>query len=94
MPELLGLREGGLLPLSRLVGIPQQPQAQSTKEAAGDPRVLAIAQGVSAHLLRVVQGEPVLRMGVSQARLSTPKQGIPQRAVGFQRQHGVLQLLS
>ena len=52
----LGLREGYLVPLPCLVRIPQHPQTQGANEAAGDTRVLAVAQGVGAHLLRVIQG--------------------------------------
>jgi hypothetical protein len=56
MQEPLGLREGYFVPLPCLVWIPQQPQTQGAKEAAGDARVLAVAPGVGAHLLRVIQG--------------------------------------
>ena len=52
--EPLGMRESFLAPLQRLVRIPQQPEGHGAKEAAGDARVLAVADGVVAHLLRVI----------------------------------------
>ena len=88
-----GPARGLLVPLPCLVWIPQHPQTQGAKEAAGDSRVLAVAQGVGAHLLRVIQGQPVLHVGVREPQLPTKKQGIPQGSVGLQGQHGVLQLL-
>jgi hypothetical protein len=44
------------------------------------------------HLLRVIQGQPVLRVGIRKPQLSIKRQGIPQRAVGLQGQQGVLEL--
>jgi hypothetical protein len=90
--EPLGLGEGCLVSLPCLLRIPQHPQTQSAKEAAGDARVLAVAQGMGAHLLRVIQGQPVLRVGIRKPQLSIKRQGIPQRAVGLQRQQGVVEL--
>ena len=42
--EPLGIRESFLAPLQRLVRIPQQPEGHGAKEAAGDARVLAVAE--------------------------------------------------
>jgi hypothetical protein len=90
--EPLGVRESCLAPLPCLVRIPQQPQAPSAEEAAGDARVLAVAQGVGTHLLRVIQGQSVLRVGEGEAKLPENRQGRHQRPVGLQEQHGVLLL--
>src|SRR5262249_3896492 len=61
-------------------------------EPGGASGALPAAQGVGAHLLRVIQGQPVLRVGIREPHLPTKRQGIPQRSVGLQGQHGVVEL--
>jgi hypothetical protein len=91
--ELLGVCEGCLAPLPRLVWIPQQPQGHGAKEAAENARVLAVPHDVVLHLLRIILGQRVLHMGMSQGELPLPKRDIPLRPVGLHEQNGVVQLL-
>ena len=87
--EPLREREGGLAPLPRLVRIPQQPEGHGAQVAAGDARVLAVADGVVAHLTATTPTTKPIR----QAQLPPPNQAIPQRPMGHHEQFGVLQPL-
>src|SRR5262249_4243139 len=71
--EPLCVREGCFAPLLRLVRIPQQPQTHGTKEAAGDARVLAVANGMGVQLLGVIQSQALLHVSMSEAHLSQEK---------------------
>jgi len=87
-----GQRQGRLDAPQRLVRIAQHPEGHRLKGTAGHPGILAVAHGVGAVLLRVIEGQASLR-GVGLGQFALPPRGIPQHPVPLHQEQGVLPLL-
>jgi hypothetical protein len=76
--EFLGQGERRVALLEGLSRIAKIPQSQGPKGEANHPRVQSIAEGLSAVLLGVIEGNTLLHVLLSQGHLSKMEQGWPQ----------------
>ena len=94
MRHLPGQRQRLVASLQSLVRIAQAPQGHSGISSARHPRVLPVADGMGMVLLGVVQGDPLLQMGLGSGELAQIVQGVPKGIVGLQEKRRVSDMLS
>ena len=91
--QLLGQRQRLVAPLQGLVRIAQPPQGHGGIGSAHHPGVLPVAEGMGPVLLGVVEGNPLLKMGLGSGELAQIVQGVPEGIVGLQEERRVADML-
>src|SRR5262249_14686357 len=85
--QLPGQREGLLTAPQGLIRIAQQPQGQGRMAQAADARVMAaVEKSVRAMLVRVIQSDALLQMGLARDQIAGVQVGRTQRVMSLKEE--------